>query len=224
MKTNKLVDILKKRSFNVPLYLFQIKDKIKLDMNEFIFLIYLTNLGDKILFDINRFSTDLNISVPELLVYIDTLTEKNYISVDVIKNDKNIMEEYITLDLFYEKVTNILLDDINDNDNKEEEESIYDIIQKELARPITPMESEYVDAWLEAGNSEELVREAVAEAVLNGAPNFRYIDKVLYEWSKKGIKTKKDVEDNRKNFKKNQEKKEKLDLFEYDWFEEDEEE
>ena len=224
MKTNKLVDILKKRSFNVPLYLFQIKDKIKLEMDEFIFLIYLTNLGDKILFDINKFSSDLNITVPELLVYIDTLTEKNYISVDVIKNDKNIMEEYINLDLFYEKVTNILLNDINDNDNKEEEESIYDFIQKEFARPITPIESEYVDAWLEAGNSEELVKEAVKEAILNGAPNFRYIDKVLYEWQKKNIKNIEDVENNRKNFKKNQEKKEKLDLFEYDWFEDDEEE
>ena len=223
MKTNKLVDILKKRSFNVPLYLFQIKDKIKLDMDEFIFLIYLTNLGDKILFDISSFSNDLNISIPELLTYIDDLTEKKYISVDVIKNDKNIMEEYITLDLFYDKVTSILLDDINNTDNKEEEENIYDFIQKEFARPITPIESEYVDAWLEAGNSEEIVKEAVKEAILNGAPNFRYIDKVLYEWQKKNIKNVDDVENNRKNFKKNQEKKEKLDLFEYDWFEDEEE-
>ena len=224
MKTNRLIDVLKKRNFVVPLYLFQIKDKIKLDMNEFIFLIYLTNLGDKILFDINSFSLDSNISIPELLTYIDSLTEKKYISVDVIKNDKNIMEEYISLDLFYEKITNILLDDINNDDNKKEEESIYDFIQKEFARPITPIESEYVDAWLEDGNSEELVKEAVKEAILNGAPNFRYIDKVLYEWGKKNIKTKEAVENNRKDFKKNQEKKEKLDLFEYDWFEDDEEE
>ena len=74
MKTNKLIDILKKRSFNVPLYLFQIKDKINLETDEFIFIIYLTNLGDKILFDINRFSSDLNIGIPVLLSYIDNLS------------------------------------------------------------------------------------------------------------------------------------------------------
>ena len=51
-----------------------------------------------------------------------------------------------------------------------------------------------------------------------------YIDKILYEWGKKGIKTKLDVENNRKNFKENQSKKEKLELFDYDWLEDTEEE
>ena len=76
MKTSKLVELLKKGNFVVPLYLFQLRNDFKLEMNQFMFLIYLTNLGDNILFDVNKFSHDLNIELPEILSYINDLTEK----------------------------------------------------------------------------------------------------------------------------------------------------
>ena len=49
-----------------------------------------------------------------------------------------------------------------------------------------------------------------------------YIDKILYEWSKKGIKNREDVEKSRKDFRKKDENNDtpkKLDLFDYDWME-----
>ena len=225
MKTSKLVAMLKKGNFVVPIYLFQLRDKIKLDMEEFMFLIYLTNLGENILFDVNRFSSDLNISVPIILSYIDDLTEKKYVSVDVRKNDKNVMEEYVNLDLFYDKLTNFMIDDINhDNEEVTDKSNVFEAIEKEFARPLTPVEYEIVHAWLEQGTSEELILEALKEAVYSGVANLRYIDKIIYEWTKNGIKTRLDVENNRKNFKQRQEKKEKLELFDYDWFEDGEDE
>ena len=225
MKTSKLVAMLKKGNFVVPIYLFQLRDKIKLDMEEFMFLIYLTNLGENILFDVNKFSSDLNISVPIILSYIDDLTEKKYVSVDVRKNDKNVMEEYVNLDLFYDKLTNFMIDDINhDNEEVTDKSNVFEAIEKEFARPLTPVEFEIVHAWLEQGTSEELILEALKEAVYSGVANLRYIDKIIYEWTKNGIKTRLDVENNRKNFKQRQEKKEKLELFDYDWFEDGEDE
>ena len=225
MKTSKLVAMLKKGNFVVPIYLFQLRDKIKLDMEEFMFLIYLTNLGENILFDVNRFSSDLNISVPIILSYIDDLTEKKYVSVDVRKNDKNVMEEYVNLDLFYDKLTNFMIDDINTEKVQDTEKSnVFEAIEKEFARPLTPVEYEIVHAWLEQGTSEELILEALKEAVYSGVANLRYIDKIIYEWTKNGIKTRLDVENNRKNFKQRQEKKEKLELFDYNWFEDEEDE
>ena len=225
MKTSRLVEMLKKGNFVVPLYLFQLRDKFSLKMEEFIFLVYLSNLGDKVLFDINKFSSDLNFSVQEILSYVEVLTEKKYITVDVIKNEKNIMEEYVVLDLFYDKLTNLMIDNINQEKVEEEKNSnIFEIIEKEFARPLTPVEYEIIHAWLESGTSEELIKEALKEAVYSGVANLRYIDKIIYEWSKKGIKNRVDVENNRKNFKENQEKKEKLELFDYDWFEDGEDE
>ena len=225
MKSSKLVEILKKNNFVVPLYLFQLRKKFNLTLEEFIFLIYLTNLGTQIIFDTNRLSQDLGMTKEEVLSHIDTLTEKNYISIEVIKNEKNVMEEYIVLDLFYEKLTNMIIDDVNQAKMEEEKNSnIFEVIEKEFARPLTSMEYEIISAWLEDGTKEELIIEALKEAVYSGVCNLRYIDKILYEWGKKGIKTQQDVENNRLKFKEKQEKKEKLELFEYDWFEDGEDE
>lgn len=225
MKSSKLVEILKKGNFVVPFYLFQLKDKFNISFDSFIFLIYLSNLGTNIIFDPNRFTTDLGLSMELILSYIDELSEKKYISIDVIKNDKGVMEEYVILDLFYEKVTNLMIDDINKAKIEEEKNSnIYEAIEKEFARPLTSIEYEIISAWLEDGTSEELILEALKEAVYSGVCNLRYIDKILYEWGKKGIKTAKDVEENRINFKEKQEKKEKLELFDYDWFDDEERE
>lgn len=223
MKSSKLIELLKKGNFVVPLYLFQLKDKFNIPFDEYMFLIYLTNLGTQIMFDPNRFSSDLSLSLQEILSYIDDLTDKGYISVDVIKNDKNVMEEYVVLDLFYEKVSSYMIEDINQERKEEEKNSnIYEKIEKEFARPLTSIEYEIISAWIEDGVSEELIVEALKEAVFSGVCNLRYIDKILYEWSKKGIKTAEDVEKNRIKFKEKQEKKEKLELFEYDWFEDEE--
>lgn len=225
MKSSKLVEILKKGNFVVPFYLFQLKDKFNLSLDSFIFLVYLSNLGSNIFFDPNRFTTDLGLSMEVILSYIEELTEKKYISIEVIKNDKNVMEEYIILEMFYEKLSNLMIDDINKAKIEDEKNSnIYEVIEKEFARPLTSIEYEIISAWLEDGTSEELVLEALKEAVYSGVCNLRYIDKILYEWGKKGIKNAQDVEKNRVDFKKKQEKKEKLELFDYDWFDDEERE
>lgn len=225
MKSSKVVELLKKGNFVVPLSLFQLRDKFNISFDVFIFLIYLTNLGSQFTFDPARLANNLHLTLQEVLSYIDELSEKNYISLDVIKNDKNVMEEYIVLDLFYEKLTNMLIADINQEKMEEEKNSnIFELIEKEFARPLTSMEYEIISAWLEDGTSEELIIEALKEAVYSGVCNLRYIDKIIYEWSKKGIKTANDVANNRLKFKEKQEKKEKLELFEYDWFEDGEDE
>ena len=225
MKTSKLVEILKKGNFVVPLYLFGLRDKLKLDMEQFIFIVYLSNLGDKVLFDINRFSSDLNMDIKTIMIYIDNLTDMKYLSVDVLKNDKGVMEEYISLDLFYDKVTSFMIEGINQEKVSDEANSnIFETIEKEFGRPLTPVEFEIIHAWIEAGTSEEIIGEALKEAVYSGVFNLRYIDKIIYVWNKKGIKTKEQIANNRKNFKEKQEKKEKLELFDYDWFEDGEDE
>ena len=66
--------------------------------------------------------------------------------------------------------------------------------------------------------SEELIKEAIKEATLNGVFSLRYIDKILYEWGKNNIKTAQDVENNRKKRKEQKEKiDEDVDLYIVDW-------
>ena len=103
---------------------------------------------------------------------------------------------------------------------------IFSIFEKEFGRTLSPIEFEIIKAWLDGGFSTELIKEAIKEATMNNVSNLRYIDKILFEWGKLGIKTKEDVEKNRKkrNDSKNQQDENiDLDIIDYNWFDDDDE-
>ena len=80
------------------------------------------------------------------------------------------------------------------------------------------MEVEIIKAWLDKMYSEELILEALKEAVYNGATNIRYVDTILYEWNKNNLKTKEDVEKHLQNRYK-EKKLEDTALYDYNWLE-----
>jgi len=62
--------------------------------------------------------------------------------------------------------------------------------ERELGRPLSPVEGEKITAWLEQdGWASELLQEALKRAVLYGNCNFAYIGRILESWQKKGIRT-----------------------------------
>ena len=89
------------------------------------------------------------------------------------------------------------------------------MFEKEFGRTLSPIEYELINGSLDNEFSEELVKAALKEAVYNGVSNLRYIDKILYEWKKKGIKTPEDVEKNKVQFQNR--KEENSEVFSYDW-------
>ena len=226
MNNSKLVDIFKDRNIVIPIYLLKNYKNFKLELNEFILLMYFYNLGDSYIFNPNKFCEELNIDLMELMSLVDSLTDKGFIKVEVKKNDKGIMEEVILLDGFYSKISLIMREDIN----KKQEDSInnsniYETIEKEFGRTLSPIEAEIISAWLDNNTSEELIKEALKEAIFNGVSSLRYIDKILYEWGKNDIKTVEDVENNRKKKNDNKENNDNsidLDTLEWSWFDEDE--
>ena len=58
---------------------------------------------------------------------------------------------------------------------------------QEFGRLLTPMEKEIISDWLKE-NTEEIITKALKEAVFNGAVHMRYINKILIDWAKHGIK------------------------------------
>ena len=57
---------------------------------------------------------------------------------------------------------------------------------------------------------DEIIKGVLKEAILNNVRNLKYIDKIVYEWSKNGVK------------KKIKEEKSNNELFDYDWLEDNE--
>ena len=78
------------------------------------------------------------------------------------------------------------------------------------------MEYEIIKVWLE-DYDEETIKLAVKEASFNGVSNLRYIDKILHEWQKKGIKNEQDIINDRK---KHQSLKVTKKVMDYDWLNE----
>mgnify|MGYP003472516707 FL=1 len=225
MKSSKLIDIFKQGNMVIPIYFLQHYKDFNVNMEEFVFLMYLYNLGNKFLFDPNKFGEDLNLDLMMVMNYIGILTDKHLMSVQVLKNDKGLMEEYVVLDDFYSRLSMITIDDVNNSSNSDNTD-IFEIIEKEFGRTLSPIEYEIIKAWLDGGFSTELIKEAIKEATMNNVSNLRYIDKILFEWGKLGIKTKEDVEKNRKkrNDSKNQQDENiDLDIIDYNWFDDDDE-
>lgn len=162
--------------------------KLNLSLNEFLLLLYFDNSYDSI-FDIALLSKTLNMSEEQILQAYGSLMAKKLIKVVAIKDGYGKVIEKVSLDNFYNEIK-------TEYKTKEEEikkEDIYTIFEKEFGRTLSSMDYEIINAWIDNGFSEDLVIAALKEAVYNGVPNLRYIDKVLYEWNRKGIKKPTDI-------------------------------
>ena len=227
MKNSKLVDIFKNGNIVIPLYLYKNYKEWNLELDEFVFLMYLYNLGNKFLFDPNKFSNDLGIDNTEIMKYIGVLSDKNLIKVEVIKNDKNIMEEIISLDDFYNKLTCLTIGEVS-KDKDVSDSNIFEIIEKDFGRTLNSTEYEIIKAWLDDNYSEELIKEALKEATNNNVSSIRYMDKILYEWSKKGIKNSEDVLKIKNKREEKVDKEEKdveidTEIIDWDWLDNEDE-
>ena len=81
-----------------------------------------------------------------------------------------------------------------DSDLEEESRSMFSIFEKEFGRPLSPMECETISGWLDQDHyPEELILLALKESVFAGKLHFRYIDRILLEWSRNRVKNAQDV-------------------------------
>ncbi len=222
-----LCKVFSEGNISIPIYFIKNYKKFNLGLDEFLFLMYLYNLGDNVLFNPGEFSDKLNVDLTEIMNYVGSLTDKGLIRVEVVKNDKGYMEEMIILEDFYNKLSLVIMDDVNESKSDSSNSDVFEIIEKEFGRTLSPIEIEIIRTWLDNNFSEDLIKEALKEATFNGVSNLRYIDKILYEWAKSGINTVEAVEEKRKKRKastKNIDKDSDIDLdtIEWNWFDEDE--
>ncbi|MFD2672945.1 DnaD domain protein [Marinicrinis sediminis] len=72
----------------------------------------------------------------------------------------------------------------------EADRNMFSIFEQEFGRPLSPMELETITLWLDRDQySEPLIKAALKEAVFSGKVHFRYIDRILLEWSRNGVRT-----------------------------------
>ncbi len=207
---DKVVNLLKDKDFTIPKLLLKNYKKLNISESELIILIFLINSYE---YNPKEIASIMDIKLPLLLEMISQLESKGILKIE-LKNINGINTEVCNLDNLYEKLSLLVIKKEEAKDNK----SIYDVFETELGRTLSPIEYELVGEWLN-DNTEEILKLALREATYNGVSNFRYIDRIIHEWKKKGIKTRDDVIKNNEEFRKNKAER-KQELFDYDWLNE----
>lgn len=197
---DKLKEIIKEKDFVINSLILKNIKKFNISINELLLLLYFININNELNTALINKYTSLEDS--EILEAFDSLVSKGLIEIIIKKINDKITEE-ISLDIFYNKV-------LIDMPEVKKQTDIYSAFEAEFGRTLSPIEYETISKWLQSNVSEDMIKSALKEAVLNGVTNLRYIDKIIYEWTKKKItNSNKESED--------------VHVFDYNWLEDDNE-
>lgn len=212
-----LYKLLTSKRLVVSDYLIKVAILNNLSLNEFLVLAYFDNSFNNT-FEVELVSNTLGLDLNVTMEAFNSLMIKGLVSLESVKDIENRLNEVVVLDGVYSSV----IDNTISETKEEVKEDIFKIFERELGRTISSMELELINGWLISVTPEELILGALREAVYNGVNNFRYIDKIIYEWEKKGFKTMDDVNSYVRNRReaKNSDKvisKKEQDILDFDW-------
>lgn len=171
----------------------------------------------------------LSIGEQEASQLLRNLIQKGFLKIIQDRNEKQIEEKYSLLPLW-----EILYSQKEEKKAPFKQESgehnLFILFEQEFGRTLSPFEIEMINVWIDQEEYEPiLIKAALREAVLLGKLNLKYIDRILYEWKRKGIRTVKDARQQSHAFHQKSgqkvaksEEPEKRDVsFYYNWLERD---
>ncbi|RLL48233.1 DnaD domain protein [Oceanobacillus piezotolerans] len=166
----------------------------------------------------------MTITEKECANILRKLIQKGYLAMKQQENEQQQLSEIYSLNPLLEKL-------YTETPVKEEEQTadgtIFILFEQEFGRPLSPFEIETINIWLDEDKiAPSLIKAGLREAVLMGKLNFKYIDRILREWKKKGIHSVEQARNASKPFHQNQDKrgespKKRDTSFYYNWLEGD---
>lgn len=179
-------------NYQINPYVLKGLKTLNVTIDEILILIYFMNVKNVLdLIDINE---KLSLSEEEALNAYSSLLSKGIIEVKMEKKDGKISES-ISLEGLYNKL-------VLEQKEESSKSDIYSKFEKEFGKTLSPIEYETINRWLENGIKEEIIESALKEAVINGVTNLRYIDKIIYDWTKNNS---------------SKEREDYQELYDYDW-------
>lgn len=84
-------------------------------------------------------------------------------------------------------------------------DDLYDFVEKNFGRTLSPVEIDEISKW----ENNDLTRYAIKQAILNGAYNFSYINKILHNYKMNNIQTVQQAQEADKKFMEQKEEQNK---------------
>ena len=179
--------IFESKDFVINSNIIKCISNIDITLDEFLLVLYFINVSCYL--DTEDIKEKLGFNDDKVFNTFNSLVNKKYIEMEVINKNKEVIEK-VKLDPLYDRLA------LNKK-TEEKDSDIFAIFERELGRILSSFEYEMINKWIDSGVSEDTIKSALKEAILNNVRSFKYIDKIIYEWNKKGIK--KRVEKEEKN-------------------------
>ncbi|WP_404403456.1 DnaD domain protein [Jeotgalibacillus malaysiensis] len=190
----------------IPVMLLKYYKKLNLTETESMLLIQLHSFIDKG----NHFPTPdeiaerMTLTSSECLKIIQKLIKKNLLEIN--NSEEEIKTEHYSLEPLWNCILNIAGQEQFQETVEQTmamQTDLYTMFEREFGRPLSPLECETLAMWIDQDDhSPEIVKSALREAVISEKLNFRYIDRILFEWKKKGIKSPEDAKKQGEQFRK----------------------
>ena len=176
---------------------------IGLDETELIFIIQMQSYLDQSVFFPNmaEIANRLGRREADIFSILHSLIQKNIISISTEKDDQGkVVDRYSLLPL-YKKLQELLSRKKGQFEEKQQSINLLEIFQQEFGRLLTPIEMQTIGEWLDRDHySQDIILEALREAVLNQKYSLKYIDRILLSWDKKNIRSSSQAKQETKRF------------------------
>lgn len=177
---------------SIPSQLISNYHAVGLDEKELILVLKIYQFQVKDIFfpTPDQIAADTTFNQQECTKLLRQLIQKGLLSIEEdSQNDRSLRNERYSLEplfdqLYYHENTN------QDKQTNEDQMNIFILFEQEFGRVLSPIEIETINIWIDDDQQEPaLIKAALREAVLMNKLNFKYIDRILREWKKKGIQT-----------------------------------
>jgi DNA replication protein len=179
-------------NITIPTALLNHYKNLKLTEQELVLILHLLSFMEKGNFfpTIGELSERMTCDCTNML---RRLIQKGFIEIKDGFSEDGIRYEQYSLDPLWERlVTQFqLANNVQETTKNEQNETdLYTCFEQEFGRPLSPFECETLGMWLDDDHHDPvIIKAALREAVISGKLNFRYIDRILFEWKRNGVKT-----------------------------------
>lgn len=196
MKKQKAISWMQEKTFVFPGSLFTTYKQLGVSDMQFLVILHIHHLREEgySLPTPRQISNRMCVNEYECSKLLHELLSARFIEIkEVAVETGQVMEEEISLvplfEKFYEYISEESLEEEQET-LKKIEGTLFETFENEFARPLTPMEMEMISMWLDEDLHEPtLIEAALKESVISSKLNFRYIDRILHDWKKSGIKS-----------------------------------
>ncbi|HZH58627.1 MAG TPA: DnaD domain-containing protein [Metabacillus sp.] len=209
MNKEQFIDLQETGNISIPVILLNYYAKLGLNEQELLLLLQVKKFkeGGNQFPTPTELSEHMSISTAECTSILRNLIQKGFLMIEESQQE-SILFEYYSLKPLWDKLYTYLMNENNrkvQEQNKKEDESLYTIFEDEFGRPLSPFECETLSIWIDQEDYDPtIIKAALREAVMSAKLNFRYIDRILFEWKKNGIRTIDQARNHSRKFRQHQ--------------------